>query len=201
MQNTQVWTYDYASRCDCSDDDKCGCTSPGNMAHGYVLSDTSSAPTENLVSVGARIFNFSAAAVMADGTVNESFNLFDYIAEKYALIIFYAADFSAVCPIEITAFNQACDILKSRGVQIVAISVNAIPSHLAWRKLPFESGGIGQINFPLVSDINKEISAKYGVLRADGMAQRATFLIDKNLTVRYQAVYDRKMERGVAGGS
>lgn len=197
MQNTLAWTYDYESRCDCSDDDKCGCTSPGNMARGYVLTESTAVATRHDIGVGSRALNFSAPTVMADGTVNESFNLFDYIAGKYTLLVFYAADFSAVCPVEITAFNQACDALNGRGVKIVAVSVDSIPAHIAWRKLPFESGGIGQINFPLVSDLSKDICRKYGVLRADGMAQRATFLIDKNYTVRYQAVYDRKMERNI----
>ncbi|MBQ9271529.1 MAG: redoxin domain-containing protein [Alphaproteobacteria bacterium] len=201
MQNAQIWKYDYASRCDCSDDDNCGCTSPGNMARSFIKTEaeaeTEAVPAKicNHISVGSRALNFSAPAVLADGTVNESFNLFDYISGKYALLIFYAADFSAVCPLEISAFNQTCDALNGRGVQIVAISVDSVPAHMAWRKLPLESGGIGQIGFPLVSDLSKDISLKYGVLRADGMAQRATFLIDKNYTIRYQAIYDRKMER------
>lgn len=194
MQNTQTWTYDYASKCDCSDDDNCGCTSPGNMARGYVMTDDINTIK---IGVGTRAVNFSAPAVMANGSINESFNLFDYISSKYALLIFYAADFSTVCPLEITAFNQACSLLNSRGVQIVAISVDSIPAHIAWRKLSFENGGIGQVNFPLISDLNKDISTKYGVLRNDGMAQRATFLIDKTFDIRYQAVYDRKMERSI----
>ena len=197
MQNAQIWKYDYASRCDCSDDDNCGCTSPGNMARSFVRTDLAPATICNNVSVGSRALNFSAPAVLADGTVSESFNFFDYIAGNYALLIFYAADFSAVCPKEITAFDQACETLHGRGVKVTAVSVDSVSAHSAWRKLPFENGGIGQINFPLISDLSKEISTKYGVLRADGMAQRATFLIDKNYTVRYQAVYDRKMERNV----
>ncbi|MBR1825125.1 MAG: redoxin domain-containing protein [Alphaproteobacteria bacterium] len=197
MKNTQVWAYDYASRCDCSDDDNCGCTSPGNMARSYIRTDSVPARICNNISVGSRALNFSAPAVLADGSVNESFNFFDYIAGEYALLIFYAADFSAVCPKEITAFDQACTTLNGRGVKVAAISVDSVSAHSAWRKLPFESGGIGQINFPLISDLSKEISTKYGVLRTDGMAQRATFLIDKSYTVRYQAVYDRKMERSI----
>lgn len=197
MQKTQTWTYDYASKCDCSDDDNCGCTSPGNMARGYVMKNNEKNLNNPETGVGMRAINFNAPAVMADGSVNENFNLFDFAAEKYVLLIFYTADFSAVCPLEITAFNQACSLLNSRGVQIVAISVDSIPAHIAWRKLSFENGGIGQVNFPLVSDLNKNISKKYKVLHKDGMAQRATFLIDKNFNIRYQAIYDRKMERSI----
>lgn len=197
MENTVGWIYDYAGRCDCSEDDNCGCSSPGNMARGFVLSEKAPVPDCHKTEVGAKAPDFSAAAIMADGSVNESFNFFDYVAGKYALLVFYAADFSSVCPVEITAFNQTCDALNGRGVKVVAVSVDSLAAHSAWRKLPLESGGIGQIGFPLVSDLSKDICAKYGVLRADGMAQRATFLIDKNYTVRYEAVYDSKMERNI----
>ena len=193
---TQLWKYDYASRCDCSEDDNCGCSSPGNMARSYVSENI--APVQNRrLSVGSQALNFSAPAVFADNSVQESFNLFDYIADNYALLIFYLADFSVICPQEITAFNQAFEQISALGVKLVAISVDSVSAHTAWRKLPISEGGIGQVRFPLVSDINKQISSGYGVLRPEGMAQRATFLIDKNYTIRYQAVYDREIERNI----
>lgn len=193
---TQIWKYDYASRCDCSDDDNCGCTSPGNMSRSYVAEDFAT-DTECLPGVGSQALNFIAPAVLADNTVSESFNFFDYISDCYALLVFYLADFSVICPQEITAFNQAYAQISGRGVKLVAVSVDSVAAHSAWRKLAISDGGIGQVNFPLISDINKKICSGYGVLRADGMAQRATFLIDKNFTVRYQAVYDREIERNI----
>ncbi len=190
----KIWKYDYASRCDCADDDNCGCTSPGNMGRGFVAE---SLITEKCAQagVGSQAINFSAPAVFADNSISDSFNFFDYIADCYALLVFYLADFSAVCPLEITAFNQAYETFAGRGVKLVAVSVDSVAAHAAWRKTALADGGIGQVKFPLVSDINKQISRAYGVLRADGMAQRATFLIDRNYTIRYQAVYDREMER------
>ena len=193
---TQIWKYDYASRCDCSDDDNCGCTSPGNMGRSYVAENII---TENYeqVGVGRQALNFSAPAVLADNSVSESFNFFDYISDCYALLVFYLADFSAICPLEITAFNQAYAQISGRGVKLVAVSVDSVAAHQAWRKLSIADGGIGGVKFPLISDINKKICSGYGVLRADGLAQRATFLIDKNFTVRYQAVYDKEIERNI----
>ena len=96
-----------------------------------------------------------------------------------------------------TAFNQMYDEFAKRDIKIVAISVDSLAAHQAWRKMSFTEGGIGNVHFPLVSDIQKTISLEYGVLRSDGMAQRAAFLIDKNLQIRYQAVYDRKIQRNV----
>ena len=193
---SKVWKYDYASRCDCSDDDNCGCSSPGNMGRSYVAE---SLITENCPSagVGRQALNFSAPAVFADNTVSDSFIFFDYISDSYALLVFYLADFSAICPLEIAAFNQAGETFAGKGVKIVAVSVDSVAAHAAWRKMSLADGGIGQVKFPLVSDVNKKISGSYGVLRSDGMAQRATFLIDRNYTIRYQAVYDKEMERNV----
>ena len=193
---SKVWKYDYASRCDCADDDNCGCTSPGNMGRSYVAENLIT-ETCTPVGVGSQAFNFSAPAVFADNTISDSFNFFDYISNSYALLVFYLADFSAVCPLEIINFNQAYETFANRGVKLVAVSVDSVAAHAAWRKMSLADGGIGQVGFPLVSDINKQISRGYGVLRSDGMAQRATFLIDRNYTVRYQAVYDKEMERSV----
>lgn len=198
MGLSEKWDYDYEARCDCSDDDRCGCTFPNNMGRGFVPETQSPGGKSILchpVMVEKQAFNFVAPAVFADGSTDEMFNFFDYIADSYALLIFYLADFSAVCPLEITSFNQAYEKFAKRGVKVVAVSIDSLSAHIAWRKLPFSEGGIGQVSFPLVSDLNKQICGQYGVLRSDGMAQRSTFLIDKNYSVRYQAVYDYKIER------
>lgn len=199
MELSKKWNYDYDSRCECSDDDRCGCTYPNNLERGFVQSYPQNGTAEvcKPVLVGQQAFNFIAPAVFADGSSNDVFNFFDYIADSYALLIFYLADFSAVCPLEITSFNRAYTDFAKRGIKVVAVSVDSLPAHVAWRKLPFAEGGIGQVSFPLVSDLSKVICSEYGVLRADGMAQRSTFLIDRNYTVRYQAIYDHKVERSV----
>ena len=193
---TQIWKYDYESRCDCSDDDNCGCSSPGNMGRSYVVENTIGDKTA-VCGVGSQAVNFNAPAVLADGTVCENFNFFEFITGNYALLIFYLADFSAICPAEITAFNQAYEQIAKYGVKLAAVSVDALPAHVAWRKTAIVDGGIGQVHFPLISDVNKKICASYGVLRSDGMAQRASFLIDKSFNVSYQAVYDKEIERNV----
>lgn len=200
MELSKKWIYDYDSRCECSDDDRCGCSFPNNMEHSFVQtyqSKNNNSATCKPVLVGQSAFNFIAPAVFADGSTDDVFNFFDYIAGNYALLVFYLADFSAVCPLEITSFNQAYQNFAKRNIKVVAVSVDSLPAHIAWRKLPFAAGGIGQVSFPLVSDLSKHICSEYGVLRPDGMAQRSTFLIDKNYTIRYQAIYDYKVERSV----
>ena len=197
MGISKKWNYDYDSRCECSDDDNCGCTYPENMARSYVAEDIIKSPAVscNYVKVGEQAVNFNAPAIFADNATTSEFNFFDYISDSYALLMFYMADFSAICPKELTAFSGINEKFASRGVKIVAVSVDSLAAHQAWRKLPYSEGGVGQVLFPLVSDLNKAISLSYGVLRSDGMAQRATFLIDKSLKIRYQATYDRNIER------
>lgn len=200
MGLSKKWNYNYDARCECSDDDRCGCTYPSNMERSFVAvsaTKNTAVPICRPVLVGQQAYNFSASAVFADGTTDDLFNFFDYIADSYAVLVFYLADFSAVCPLEITSFNQAYQDFAKRDIKVVAVSVDSLSAHVAWRKMPFVEGGIGQVSFPLVSDLSKAICNEYGVLRPDGMAQRSTFLIDKNYIVRYQAVYDHKVERSV----
>jgi len=200
MELSKKWNYDYDARCECSDDDRCGCTYPSNMGRSFVpvsAVPNTATPVCRPVLVGQQAYNFSASAVFADGTTDDLFNFFDYIADSYAILVFYLADFSAVCPLEITSFNQAYQDFAKRNIKLVAVSVDSLPAHVAWRKMSFAEGGIGQVGFPLVSDLSKSICSEYGVLRSDGMAQRSTFFIDKSYTIRYQAVYDHKIERSV----
>ena len=193
MEKFNDWQDDYFNNCYCSEDDRCGCTYQKNDDCGEQQKRHCITP----VKVGKQAVNFTAPAVMGDNSTTDVFNLFDYISGSYALLVFYLADFSAVCPLELTAFNQAFDEFQSRGIKMVAISVDSLPAHLAWRRLPFSEGGIGNVRFPLVSDVNKTACRAYGVLRPDGLAQRAIFLIDKNYTIRYQSIYDRQIARDV----
>ena len=185
------WKDDYQNDCYCSEDDRCGCS------YNEYGTEKEHTRHREAVKVGGQAVNFVASAVLGDGSTTDTFNLFDYIADSYALLVFYLADFSAVCPQELTAFNQTFEEFHKRGVKVVAISVDSLPAHVAWRQLPFSENGIGNVRFPLISDVSKNACRLYGVLRPDGLAQHATFLIDKNYTIRYQAVYDRRIARDV----
>lgn len=196
MPISKTWHYDYADRCECSDDDRCGCTYPNNMARSYTEA-YNFVPCNIGVRIGNTAPNFSAPAVFADNSFTEEFHFLDYIVDSYALLFFYRADFSAVCPKEITSFNQAYEKFADRGVKVVAVSVDSLAAHKAWRRLSFADGGVGQVLFPLVSDVAKKASTLYGVLSDDGFAERANFLIDRNFKVRYSAVYDAKISRDI----
>ncbi len=138
---------------------------------------------------------FSANAVMGDNTIKE-LKLSDYKG-KYVLLFFYPLDFTFVCPTEIIAFDKKLDEFKKRDVEVIGVSVDSEYSHFAWKNTPVDKGGIGQIRYPLVSDITKSISRSYGVLFDEAVALRGLFLIDKEGIVRHCVINDLALGRSV----
>lgn len=139
--------------------------------------------------------DFKAQAVMADGSFKEV-SLADYKG-KYVLLFFYPLDFTFVCPTEIIAFSDAAKSFEALGVQLLGVSVDSHYSHLAWRNTPRNQGGLGQIDYPLIADLNKSIARSYDVLVNDAVALRGLFLIDKAGVVRHQVVNDLPLGRSV----
>jgi peroxiredoxin (alkyl hydroperoxide reductase subunit C) len=140
--------------------------------------------------------DFKANAVMPDGSFKQV-SLSDYKGKKYVVLYFYPLDFTFVCPTEIIAFSEKAAEFEDLGVQLLGVSVDSHYSHLAWRNTPRTDGGLGQIDYPLVADLNKEISKSYDVLLAGGIALRGLFLIDKGGVVRHQVVNDLPLGRSV----
>jgi alkyl hydroperoxide reductase subunit AhpC len=138
---------------------------------------------------------FKAGAVMADGSFKD-ISLADYRG-KYVLLFFYPLDFTFVCPTEIIAFSDAAKSFEALGVQLLGVSVDSQFSHLAWRNLPRTQGGLGQIDYPLIADLNKSIARSYDVLVNEAIALRGLFLIDKAGIVRHQVVNDLPLGRSV----
>ncbi|ADE15771.1 alkyl hydroperoxide reductase/ Thiol specific antioxidant/ Mal allergen [Nitrosococcus halophilus Nc 4] len=140
--------------------------------------------------------DFTAPTVMPDGTIQENFRLSD-LRGKYVVLFFYPLDFTFVCPSEILAHNNRLKEFKEHNVEIVGVSIDSQYSHYAWRNTPVANGGIGAIGFPLVADLNHDITRAYGVEHPDGVALRASFLIDKNGVVQHQVVNNLPLGRAV----
>ena len=138
---------------------------------------------------------FTAKAVMPDGSFKE-ISLSDYKG-KYVLMFFYPLDFTFVCPTEIIAFSDRNEDFAKLDVQVIGVSIDSHYSHLAWRNTPRTEGGIGAVTYPLVADLNKDISRDYDVLLPAGIALRGLFLIDKDGKVRHQVVNDLPLGRNV----
>jgi len=149
------------------------------------------------VLVGQAAPDFTAAAVMGNNEINESFNLKSYTAGKAAVIFFYPLDFTFVCPSELIAFDHRLAEFKSRNVEVIGVSIDSQFTHLAWKNTPINKGGIGQVGYPLVADTKHEICKAYDVEASAGVAFRGSFLIDTHGVVRHQVVNDLPLGRDI----
>jgi peroxiredoxin 2/4 len=139
---------------------------------------------------------FSARAVMPDGRVEEKFTL-ESFRGRYIYLLFYPLDFTFVCPTEILAFDMKMEEFRERDCSVVGISVDSPYTHAAWRRAAVADGGIGEIRFPLVSDMSRAIARSYGVLFEEEVALRGLFLIDRGGIVRHAVVNDQPLGRSV----
>ena len=147
------------------------------------------------VLVGRKAPDFTAAAVMGDGSIKEDFKLSDY-AGKPVVLFFWPLDFTFVCPSEIIAHDKRRAAFEERGVQLVGISIDSQFTHFAWRSTPVDKGGIGEVGFPMVADVNHDIARAYGIEHPEeGVALRASFLIDKDGLVMHQVVNNLPLGR------
>ena len=145
--------------------------------------------------VGKQAPDFSEKAVI-EGEITENFTLSQFKG-KYVVLFFYPLDFTFVCPTELHAFQEKLEEFKLKNVVVVGVSTDSWFSHLAWLDTAKNEGGIRGVEYPIVSDFNKNISRDYGVLLGGGMALRATFLIDKNQIVQHQVVNNLDLGRSV----
>lgn len=149
------------------------------------------------VLVGKSAPDFTATAVMGDNSFNDKFQLSTVLKGKYGVLFFYPLDFTFVCPSEILAFEHRLKDFQSRNVEVISVSVDSQFSHFAWKNTPVDKGGLGQIKFPMVADLSKNISRAYDVLFNDAIALRGSFLIDKKGIVRHQVINDLPLGRNV----
>jgi len=117
---------------------------------------------------------------------------------KWVVLFFYPLDFTFVCPTEITAFSDEIESFKKLGAEVIGVSVDSQFTHLAWINTPRAEGGLGEIRFPLVADLTKQISSDYGVLLPAGIALRGLFVIDPEGKIAYQTVHDLGIGRSTS---
>jgi peroxiredoxin 2/4 len=140
--------------------------------------------------------DFTADAIMPDNSFGQI--TLSSLKGKYVVLFFYPLDFTFVCPSEIIAFNKKLDEFKSRNCEVIGVSVDSKFTHYAWKNTKQEDGGIGNIQYPLVSDLNKNIAQSYGILFNDSVALRGLFLIDTKGFVRHSVINDLPLGRNVS---
>ncbi|MFA7332539.1 MAG: peroxiredoxin [Candidatus Delongbacteria bacterium] len=157
--------------------------------------------------------DFKATAVMPDNTMKE-ISLSDYKGKKVVLF-FYPLDFTFVCPTELLAFDHRLGEFEKRGVQVLGCSVDSHFSHLAWKSTAVANGGIGNVRYPIIADLTKQIARDYDVLVGatpatvitaeteedttvgGGVALRGSFLIDEDGVVRHAVINDLPLGRNI----
>ncbi|KAL2345284.1 hypothetical protein Fmac_006569 [Flemingia macrophylla] len=146
--------------------------------------------------VGNTAPDFEAEAVFDQEFVKVK--LSKYIGKKYVVLFFYPLDFTFVCPTEITAFSDRHAEFEELNTEILGVSVDSVFSHLAWVQTNRKSGGLGDLKYPLISDITKSISKSYGVLIPDqGIALRGLFIIDKQGVIQHSTINNLAIGRSV----
>lgn len=147
--------------------------------------------------IGQKFPTTAVNAVMADGTINENFSAPEYGKGGYTVVFFYPLDFTFVCPTEIVAFHKAIKEFEARGCKVVGASVDSHFSHLAWRNTDLAKGGIGEVDFPLLSDLERKISNELGIVAEGGVTYRASYLLDSEGVVRHMVINDLPLGRSV----
>lgn len=135
------------------------------------------------------------------GVVDEEIETMSFSEYKgdngYVVLFFYPLDFTFVCPTEIIAFSDRFEEFKSRNTQVIGVSVDSEFSHLAWIQMSRDEGGLGGLEYPLVSDFHRELAKAYGVLSPEGVAYRGLFIIDKEGVIQHATVNNMAFGRNV----
>ena len=156
---------------------------------------------------------FKTQAVMPDNTIQEV-SLSDYKGKKVVLF-FYPLDFTFVCPTELLAFDKRLSEFESRGTQVLGCSVDSRWAHLAWKNTDINKGGIGNVQYPLLQDLDKSIARNYDVLvgasdvmveteegleatsLGGAVALRGSYLIDEEGVIRHAVLNDLPLGRNI----
>jgi alkyl hydroperoxide reductase subunit AhpC len=109
-------------------------------------------------------------------------------------VFFWPKDFTFVCPTEIAAFGRLNEDFADRDAQVLGVSIDSEFVHHAWRK---DHPDLRDLPFPMLSDLKRELSEACGVLGEDGVAQRATFIIDPNNEIQFAMVTAGSVGRNV----
>lgn len=152
-------------------------------------------PPERTAKVGepAPAFTLDAWVSTTPGKEFRQVSL-DEFRGKWVLLFFYPMDFTFVCPTEIKGFDKALAEFDRLDTVVLGASTDSKYAHLAWVK----RGDLGDLSYPLLSDLKKEVARSYGCLdEKEGVAQRALYIIDPQGVLQYQVVHNLDVGRSV----
>ena len=150
-----------------------------------------------MLTVGDKFPQFDLKATVSIESLDKAFINIDNntYKGKWSLVFFYPKDFTFVCPTEIKGFGDLNEQFADRDCQVLSASTDSEFVHFAWRK---DHKDLRDLPFPMLADINKDLSRALGILDEEGVAKRATFLVDPEGVIRFVYVTEGSVGRNPA---
>ena len=149
-----------------------------------------------MLGIGQKFPQYSLTGVVSNDQA-KAFQKFDENTHKgkWRVVFFWPMDFTFVCPTEIAAFGKLDKEFRARDAQVLGVSTDSEYVHLAWRSTKDE---LKNLPFPMLADIKRELATAFGILdRREGVALRATFIVDPEGVIRFASVHDLSVGRNV----
>lgn len=148
-----------------------------------------------MLTVGDKFPEFSLKATVSED-LDKAFETItnDSYSGKWTVVFFWPKDFTFVCPTEIAEFGRMNGEFADRDAQVLGCSVDSEFVHLAWRR---DHEDLKGLPFPMLSDLRKDLSSELGILDEEGVAKRATFIVDPHGIIRFASVTDMSVGRNV----
>ncbi|MBL0725968.1 MAG: peroxiredoxin [Alphaproteobacteria bacterium] len=148
-----------------------------------------------MISVKDKFPEFSLTANVKSNNINDAFKVItnQTYSNKWLVLFTWPKDFTFVCPTEIIAFSDKNQEFLDSKAQLLGCSFDSEFVHLAWRE---SNPGIGEVSFPMLSDMKRELCTSLGIVDPDsGAPQRATIIVDPEGIVRFVYVTDESIGR------
>ena len=147
-----------------------------------------------MLTIGDKMHRFDVPAVVSTDPDTAFESITSESAQgKWKIVFFWPKDFTFVCPTEIAAFGKLNGEFSDREAVVYGVSTDSEYVHLAWRR---SHPDLKDLPFPMLADIKRELSTAFGVLdRNEGVALRATFIVDPDNVIRFVSVNDLNVGR------
>ncbi|HEX6101987.1 MAG TPA: peroxiredoxin [Alphaproteobacteria bacterium] len=147
-----------------------------------------------MLTVGDRLPSFALKGVVSTDPKTAFTDVTDASFQgQWKVLFFWPKDFTFVCPTEIVGFAELDGEFQDRDAQLLGASTDSEFVHLAWKQ---SREDLGQVPFPMLADIKRELSSALGVIdRNEGVALRATFIVDPDNVIRFVSVNDLSVGR------
>jgi len=143
-----------------------------------------------MIKINEKIDNFEMEAYHEDEI--KKIKLFDY-KEKWLILFFYPADFTYVCPTELSELADLYDEFKKENAEILSVSCDTVYTHKAWYDT---SSSIQKIKFPMASDHSGKLAKYFGVyIHEEGQSLRGSFIIDPDGILKSTEINDNNIGR------